>query len=308
MPGNRASRTALSPVRIAVSRSLLRMTPNGLATAKATGNVALYAKVMTLVINSALWTDLDDAERAIITTASDATRAWAITNQTKDAEAAATFCAAGGTVVLADAPGIAAFRAAEAPIYAALEADPATKRAMEGIRARATGTSSPIKACEPVIHATSLVPDGGDLPNGIYRIEATEAYLKASYPDYVRSSVGVYTFTFRDGLWSFDYMAPSGGGDHQKGIYRVEGDDLYWLWDPCCSHPNPVLHLKWSVDGSRTLHFTLVSGPPDWALALPFLRIGDVKRDTVSGHRRPSPPASSDREVGGDPGPHVRWA
>ena len=80
------------------------------------------------------------------------------------------------------------------------------------------------------------------------------------------------------GVGPFDYVAPGGGTDHQEGVYRVEGDDLYWLWDPCCSHPNPVLHLKWSVDARRTLHFTPVSGPPDWALALPFLRIGDVKQ------------------------------
>jgi hypothetical protein len=50
-------------------------------------------------------------------------------------------------------------------------------------------------------------------------------------------------------------------------VYRVEGAEVDWQWDPCCSHPNPVLHLKWSVDGSRTLHFTLISGPPDRALA-----------------------------------------
>ena len=243
----------------------------------ATGNVALYAKVMTLVVNSGLWAGLDDAQRAIITKASDATRAWAIANQVTDAASAAKFCADGGTVVLADTAGIAAFRAAEAPVYAALEADPAAKRAIDAIRARAPASSSaPVEACEPVIDATNLVPDGGDLPNGIYRIEATEAYLKDAYPDYVSTSVGIYTFTFRDGLWSFDYKAPGGGGDHQKGTYSVDGDDVHWLWDPCCSHPNPVLHLKWSVDGSGALHFTKLSGPPDWALALPFVRIGDV--------------------------------
>lgn len=243
----------------------------------ATGNVALYAKVMTLVINSGLWSGLDEAQKVIITTASDATREWAIANQTTDAAAAAKFCADGGTVVLADDAAIADFRAAEAPVYATLEADPTAKRAIAAITALAPKASAPtVKACEPVIDASTLVPDGGDLPNGIYRIEATEAYLKASYPDYVSTSEGIYTFNFRDGHWFFDYVAPGGGGDHQTGTYRAEGDDVYWLWDPCCSHPNPVLHLKWTVDGDGTLHFSLVSGPPDWALALPFLRVGDV--------------------------------
>jgi TRAP-type C4-dicarboxylate transport system substrate-binding protein len=247
------------------------------SSATATGNVALYAKVMTLVINSGLWTGLDDAQKAIITTASDATRAWAIANQTTDAAAAAKFCSDGGTVVLADDTAIADFRAAEAPVYAALEADLTAKRAIAAITALAPETTGPgVKACEPVIDPSTLVPGGGDLPNGIYRIEATKEYLKASYPDYASSSEGIYTFNFSDGHWFFDYVAPGGGGDHQKGIYKVEGDDIYWLWDPCCSHPNPVLHLKWSVDGSGTVHFKLVSGPPDWALALPFARIGDV--------------------------------
>jgi TRAP-type C4-dicarboxylate transport system substrate-binding protein len=246
-------------------------------TSKATGNVALYAKVMTLVINSAFWGKLDEAQRAIVTTASDATRAWAIANQAKDADAAAKFCAGGGTVVLADAAGIDAFRAAEAPVYTDLEADPATKRAIAAIRALATGTSATsLVSCAPPAPDT-FVPDGGDLPDGIYRIEATEAYLKGLGIDYWKDAQGIYTFTLKDGQWSFDYVAYGGGTDHQGGTYRAEDHDLLWLWDPCCSHPNPVLHLTWSKDGSGTLHFTQISGPPDWALALPFVRIGDVK-------------------------------
>jgi TRAP-type C4-dicarboxylate transport system substrate-binding protein len=245
-------------------------------TATATGNIALYAKVMTLIINSALWTRLDDAQRVILSAAADATRAWAIVNQEKDSAAAAEFCSGGGTVVLADTASIAAFRAAEAPIYSALEADPATKRAIAAIRARSAGTSAtPVEACEPG-RETSLVPDGGDLPNGIYRIEATEAYLKSAAPDYLETSQGIYTFTLRDGRWSLDYVAPDGGEDHQAGTYRVEGDDVSWLGDPCCTHPNPVVHLKWSVDGGGTLHFKQLSGPPDWAMALPFARVGDA--------------------------------
>jgi TRAP-type C4-dicarboxylate transport system substrate-binding protein len=270
--------------------------PNRSATA--TGNVALYAKVMTLVINSALWSGLDDAQRAIITTASDATRAWAVANQENDTAAAAAFCAGGGTVVLADAASIAAFRAAEAPVYTALEVDPATKRAIAAIRALAASTSrATVEACGPADDASTLVPHGGDLPNGIYRIEATEAYLKSGFPEYVETSAGIYTFTLRDGRWSFDYVAYGGGEDHQAGVYRAEGDDVDWLWDPCCSHPNPVLHLKWSVDGVGTLHFRLVSGPPDWALALPFARVGDAPDSTSPS---PSPASPAFAPDGGD--------
>ena len=130
------------------------------------------------------WTKLDDAQRAIITKASDATRSWAIANQMKDAEAAARFCA-----------GRRHRRPGRCRLHRRLprRRSPGLRRprGRPGDEARdrrdqgpsATGTSAaPSQACEPVIDATTLVPDGGDLPNGIYRIEATEAYLKAATP------------------------------------------------------------------------------------------------------------------------------
>ena len=106
-----------------------------------------------------------------------------------------------------DAASIAAFRTAEAPVYAALEADPATKRAMAMIRELAAGTSSAtVMACEPVIDVSTLVPDGGDLPNGIYRVEYPDDYLKSwglnlSDANY---NHGLWTYTLEDGHWTID--------------------------------------------------------------------------------------------------------
>jgi TRAP-type C4-dicarboxylate transport system substrate-binding protein len=254
-------------------------------TSTATGNVALYAKVMTLVINSALWTGLDDTQRAIISSASDATRTWAIANQVNDADAAATFCAGGGTVVLADAASIAAFRAAEAPVDAALKADPATRRTIAAIRAHATGTSaSTVNACEPVIDAANLVPGGGDLPNGIYRIEYTDAYLKSWGVSDVNLQHGIYTYRLKDGHWTIDTVADE-GPDHDVGIYQVKGLDLYWRWD----REQRVDHLKWSVADNGDLIFAPAPGTPaisrdtvkvgtseGWIFGLPLIRIGAV--------------------------------
>jgi TRAP-type C4-dicarboxylate transport system substrate-binding protein len=247
------------------------------ATATATGNVALYAKVMTLVINSALWTKLDDAQRAIITTASDATRAWAIANQVKDAAAAVTFCAGGGTVVLADPARIAAFRAAEAPVYAALEADPATKQAIAAITARAPATpaATTVAACEPVVDATTLVPDGGGLPNGIYRVEFSDEYLQ-SWGVGAADNHGVYTFTLNDGHWSAVQQADN-ITDDSAGIYRAAGHDVYWLWDLQQQPNEKPKHHTWSVDAKGTLTFKPVTpDDADFEMALPFLRIGDL--------------------------------
>ena len=246
------------------------------ATSTATGNVALYAKVMTLVINTALWTGLDDAQRTIITTASDATRAWAIANQAKDADAAVTFCADGGTVVLADAPGVAAFRAAEAPVYAALEADPATKRAIAAIRARAVGsTAATVKACEPPIDASIVVPEPGDLPNGIYRIEYTDAYLKSWGVTDINYQHGIWTYRLKDGLWTIDQVADD-ITDHLNGIYQVKGHDLNWMWE---SEPGqPVERLTWSVASNGDLTFATALGTAEgWTFGLPLVRVGALK-------------------------------
>jgi TRAP-type C4-dicarboxylate transport system substrate-binding protein len=116
--------------------------------ATATGNLVPYAKVITLVANTAFWNGLDDAQRNVVSGASAATRAWAIANLTSDVLAAAKYCADGGKVVLTDTASIQAFRAAEAPLYDRLEADPGTKELISAIRQRGTGApSAPVKAC-----------------------------------------------------------------------------------------------------------------------------------------------------------------
>jgi TRAP-type C4-dicarboxylate transport system substrate-binding protein len=245
------------------------------ATATATGNIALYAKVMTLAINSNLWTKLDDAQRAIITTASDATRSWAITNQAKDADAAATFCKGGGTVVLADAASVAAFRAAEAPIYTALEADPATKRAIDAIRAQTTGTRpATIAACRPP-EKTLLQPDGGELPNGIYRIDYTDAYLRSWGVTDINYQHGIWTYRLKDGHWTIDQLADD-TTDHVVGIYQVKGHDVYWRWDR--DPGQPVERLTWSVATNGDLTFAPAPGTAEgWVFGLPLVRVGALK-------------------------------
>jgi TRAP-type C4-dicarboxylate transport system substrate-binding protein len=247
-------------------------------TATATGNVAIYAKVMTLAINTAFWTALDDAQRAIITTASDATRTWAIANQTKDAAAAAVFCNDGGTVVLADTASVAAFRAAEAPVYAALEADPATKRAIAAIAARATGTeAAPIAACRPVIDATTLVPDGGDLPNGIYRVEFTDAFLTANGVTDVPEEHGVWTFRLENGHWTMDQVADNPlKNSHLTGEYQVKDREMFWMIDNDSSGRLGG-DLIWSVNARGDLGFETAPGAEaNWWFGLPWARVGDL--------------------------------
>ena len=256
----------------------------------ATGNVALYAKVMTLVDQQRL---VDQPRRRPARRSSrpqsDATREWAIANQMKDAAAAARFCEGGGTVVLTDAAGIAAFRAAEAPVYAALEADPATKRAIAAIRALAPAGSSAaaVEACEPVIDATTLVPDGGDLPNGIYRIEYTDAYLAANGVTDLNEEHGIWTFRLEDGHWTIDQVADNPlRNPHLAGQYQVK-DRRALLDDRRTTPADTWMHLFWSVDARGDLSFS------DCARSCAEL----VVRAPVGPGRRPGPGGPGDDQA-----------
>ena len=71
--------------------------------ATATGNLVLYAKVITLVANAPFWDGLTDAQRTMLQTAADKAQEWAIANEVDDQAAATQYCADGGTVVLSDA-------------------------------------------------------------------------------------------------------------------------------------------------------------------------------------------------------------
>jgi TRAP-type C4-dicarboxylate transport system substrate-binding protein len=255
-------------------------------TATATGNVALYAKVMTLVINSALWTSLDDAQREVITSASDATRTWAIANQVKDADAATTFCAGGGTVVLADAAGVAAFRAAEVPVSAALEADAATKRVIDAIRAQATGASTtPVKACKPVISAGGDVSDTDQaVLDGVYRYEVTERYLldHGLAASHARDESGVHTLTMSDGKFTDAWVNGVANGSC-SGVFTIDGPRVTLRWTENCTGDTRATYerggdvLHWSQVESLRPHDTDYDQKVNEAFwGVPYTRVGDA--------------------------------
>ena len=149
------------------------------------------------------------------------------------------FCAGGGTVVLTDAASVAAFRAAEAPVYAALEADPATKRAIAAIKARGRRGSlgRPSRRASRATAASTFLPDWRrpaerNLPSRVHRRNISRSWgLGVSD---IKFNHGIWTYTLEDGHWTIDQLADD-VTSHVAGVYRVEGRDLYWRWDndPC---------------------------------------------------------------------------
>jgi TRAP-type C4-dicarboxylate transport system substrate-binding protein len=109
----------------------------------AAGNLVLYSKANTLVINQGLLNGLTANERRTLAQAADATRAWATKTMPATAAEAAAYCQHGGSIFTAPAQGIAAFKAAAAPTITRLEKDPATKALIAKIRSLTAVTQAP---------------------------------------------------------------------------------------------------------------------------------------------------------------------
>ena len=115
----------------------------------ATGNVILYPKVNSLVVNNKAQSALSEEQRKALKDAAFGTRAWVAASMLSTADEAAAFCRAGGTVVTATEAEVEAFRVAGAPVYAKLEADPETKIRIARIRELAAAVPAPesVAAC-----------------------------------------------------------------------------------------------------------------------------------------------------------------
>jgi TRAP-type transport system periplasmic protein len=116
-----------------------------------TGNLPLYEKVNSLVINTNTNAHLPANERRILLEAAGKTRDAVTGSVSRTAEAAVAYCQRGGTVVVATEQQIAAFGAAVAPVYSQLNKDAGTRALIAKIRAltAAAGTPAAISPCSP---------------------------------------------------------------------------------------------------------------------------------------------------------------
>ena len=141
------------------------------ATSTATGNLTLFPKVNSLVINSDVFGELSDERQEVLRDAALGAREWAISNETPDAEEAAAFCEVGGAVVLASAAEVAAFEAAAQPVYAELERDETTKDLIERIRELKSEMPAPTTPQAVRVGARGRRPGRGERrrPGGVPR-------------------------------------------------------------------------------------------------------------------------------------------
>ena len=78
--------------------------------------------------------------------------------------------------------------------------------------------------CSPASAATDFHADGGDLRNGVYRVDMSDEFLRAHHLSDadVLDAHGVFTWRLRDGHWSVDQANDTPQGPtHGEGIYQV---------------------------------------------------------------------------------------
>ncbi len=115
------------------------------------GNLPLYVKVNSLVINTSTNAQLAANERRILVEAATKTRDAVTGTMLHTADEAVAYCQNGGTIVTATAAQIAAFEAAAAPIYTQLAKDAGTRALLAKIRALAAASepAAGVAPCSP---------------------------------------------------------------------------------------------------------------------------------------------------------------
>lgn len=236
----------------------------------ATGNLVLFPKVNSLVVNSERFAGLTEAQQGILRKSADATRDWAIGAVIESPTAATGYCAEGGTVVVTTGENVAAFEEAAAPVYAQLESDSVTKGFIQAIRDLKATSAEPaaVMPCMPPAVATptpgpSTGADAQEFPEGIYRTEmSAEALLAAGIdPASANGLDGISTLEFKNGRWINYRTVPA--PDDCTGTYSVDGGRLVVTITPRCGGSLGMwFSAKWTLEGSA-LTFTELTSDTD---------------------------------------------
>ncbi len=246
----------------------------------ATGNVTFFPKVDVLVINNDVLAELSEDQRSLLVEAAEAARDSVIASAQTDAEKAIEFCAAGGSIVLAEERDVSALRDAAAQVYAELQQDSQTAELIEAIRLQAVPS-----AAEPAVQPCGTRPSSGASGtsdpaqlNGVYRFEITDKELAAegiTDPAAVLENHGVFTWTFDDGAWCYVQKADNAIGDPSGcSTYSVSGDELTLTYPDGASET-----WKWSRNKAGDLTFEVVETFDDLTgafVADPWVFVKDV--------------------------------
>jgi len=248
------------------------------------GNLALFPKINSLVANSDVFEDLSSSEQEVLRRAATATRDWAVETTPADAELAASYCRGGGTITYDDDADSAAMHRAARQVTDELRQDPTTAALIDRISALDTDSvAEPLEACgggrgEATVTEATMTPTSGKMPDGVYRVEFTDSYLKGFglSEEMVRVNHGVWTITVEAGRWSVEQEAPD-LSDSFSSFFEVRGENTFWGLP---GSDDLVCHTTWSTDADGALRFEVREGCPsdaDFHFGRPWQRVGDVR-------------------------------
>lgn len=240
-------------------------------TPTATGNVIFFPKFQVLFANGPAFEKLSETQRSILREAAAATQQKAIAEHPTEADAAAAWCADGGTVVMASIEQVAAFEAAAQPMFASLEKDSLNAELIAAIRELKANTEPApgAEACGPTVaipspesnHETEVWSEGLP-PNGVWQAEiTTDDFVRMGLLRSVAESdwAGVYTLTFENGKYRMVWESNHGFSAKCQANYEVVDNVVrltYYTDTNECE--GAVEDIQWRLD-DEGLHFHLVA-------------------------------------------------
>ncbi|MEP6660919.1 MAG: TRAP transporter substrate-binding protein DctP [Acidimicrobiales bacterium] len=260
----------------------------------ATGNLTLFPKVNSLVVNNHTLGALSDAQRAMLRDAAERTRAYVVTNTTGDAKDAQAYCTANGSVVLASDGDLAAFTEAVQPVYDALQKDAATKDLIGRIReVKAKTASAPAAAaCDSSAAApTTVTPSANGsatIPLGRYaKVGTRAAYIERGLdPNVVDEMLGpdgeiVVVLEIADGRWT-EYERLADGTEELGDLGSYSYDSAgHWVTEGASGGCRGCrAAFDWAlVDGVLSLTLAPIDGYSDYPDDVHVITEGDFERE-----------------------------
>jgi TRAP-type C4-dicarboxylate transport system substrate-binding protein len=195
----------------------------------ATGNVAFFPKVNSLVVNSDAYEELSEEERELLAKAAAETRAWAIDELPADADAAQAYCEEGGVVVNASDAQLEALEQATAPVYDKLSRDETTAELIAAIQRLKQDSAASATAPEEC-GATKKDATQQTALDGVYRFRTTDKELRANGiidAGDIDENHGTFTMTLKAGEYCWEQKAPNPlDNPSECGQYEVEGNRM----------------------------------------------------------------------------------
>jgi TRAP-type C4-dicarboxylate transport system substrate-binding protein len=262
-----------------------------------TGDVTLFPKYQVLAANAASFGRLSEAQQGVVLEAAVRAQEQAFAEYPGEDAAAAGWCAAGGSVVLAGPDRAALFSAAARPLVERLMGDATTADAIRAIEAIKTSLPAPAapEPCvgEPEPAFDPVEPAVGASPiDGTYIVSLTREELAASPLLYDPGEIndgnwGDLTLTFHEGTFTYELKNPRESYT-SSGPYTVDGD-LLTVFDENACCPVEPFSFRWRLEGDELIltRDPAHIGPTPW-LVKPWTRVPDASLASEDGAQGPT--------------------